>query len=390
MILFYESRHEQVTGAQQSMLTLASAYAQRGEPVVVASLTSGPLLAAASQRGLDTVSLGAPAAVAGFGRRGRIRALLDLVMLLPAVNWVFLRALAVLRSVRPDVICINSPAGGLFFGPWARLLDIPLIWYVRIETRQRFTFWLSGLLADRILLISEGVKTAFTPRELRRWGDKMEVLHTGFPDLAGTPGSPEELERQIAEEQGQSLPAERPRFLLLGSYGPRKGQPDAVLAYARYRASGGTGVLVFCGYAARQEIVDELVRLADSLGVSDGVVFLRETRLPRALLRVCDVAILPSRAEGLPRVIVEALAEGRRVIAYPVSGARELIRNAHCGVVLDEPVPEQLGDAMLAAEQDAEADRFEAERQQAVAHLTLERYVTGFMKVCDALRTSAA
>ena len=232
------------------------------------------------------------------------------------------------------------------------------------------------------------MRAAFTPAERKRWEQRMELLSTGFPDLGPTPGGREELEQRLAAEQGRELPGERPRFLLLGSYYPRKGHADALEAFASYRDRGGRGVLIFCGYRpVRDPYMVNLERQRTELGLEETVVFLEQTQHARALMKLCDVAILPSAAEGLPRIVVEALAEGRRVISYPVSGVRDLIRDERCGIVLDRAEPEALAAAMQDAADRLPTDHYADVRNNAVAHLTVERYTDRFLAICDDLRT---
>src|SRR5205085_1219915 len=53
-----------------------------------------------------------------------------------------------------------------------------------------------------------------------------------------------------------------------------------------------------------------------------------------ALLKLCDVFILTSLWEGLPRAGVEALIAGKPVVAFAVDGVPEIIRDGANGFVL--------------------------------------------------------
>src|SRR5690606_2487194 len=72
----------------------------------------------------------------------------------------------------------------------------------------------------------------------------------------------------------------------------------------------------------------ELVTLAGSLGLSGRVQFLGQ--LPagaavRAQLDQADVFVMPSRQEGLPRAMIEAMARGLPCIGSTVGGIPELL-----------------------------------------------------------------
>ena len=63
------------------------------------------------------------------------------------------------------------------------------------------------------------------------------------------------------------------------------------------------------------------------MGVADDVTFtgyLNKQELRNELMKA-DIAILPTRAEGLPRVVIEVMALGLPCITSPVSGNPELI-----------------------------------------------------------------
>lgn len=76
--------------------------------------------------------------------------------------------------------------------------------------------------------------------------------------------------------------------------------------------------------------IEKLTKLAHKLGVEDRIEFtgyLSRSELGTFLSSV-DIFVMPTRAEGLPRVIIEAMAKGLPVISSPVSGNPELL-DAH-------------------------------------------------------------
>ncbi|HEX5132894.1 MAG TPA: glycosyltransferase [Candidatus Krumholzibacteria bacterium] len=79
-----------------------------------------------------------------------------------------------------------------------------------------------------------------------------------------------------------------------------------------------------------------LEALAASLGISERVHFAGAT--PHAViprwLAASDVAVLPSRMEGYPNAVVEALACGRPVVASRVGGVPEIIGGDELGVLV--------------------------------------------------------
>ena len=72
---------------------------------------------------------------------------------------------------------------------------------------------------------------------------------------------------------------------------------------------------------------DDLERLSQSLGIADSITFRGQLKRSdvRAMLDRSDLFILPSRQEGLPRSIIEAMSRGLPVIATNVGGIPELL-----------------------------------------------------------------
>jgi glycosyltransferase involved in cell wall biosynthesis len=63
------------------------------------------------------------------------------------------------------------------------------------------------------------------------------------------------------------------------------------------------------------------------------------------LFAACDVVILPSRSEGVPLVILEALASARPVVASKVGSIPEVV-DSSCGILIDQPSPAEFARAI--------------------------------------------
>jgi glycosyltransferase involved in cell wall biosynthesis len=67
------------------------------------------------------------------------------------------------------------------------------------------------------------------------------------------------------------------------------------------------------------------------LGLGDRFRFMGTTREPLAVVRDADVVLMTSISEGLPMAVLEAMAQGRPVVATGVGGVPEVLHG--CGIV---------------------------------------------------------
>ena len=70
------------------------------------------------------------------------------------------------------------------------------------------------------------------------------------------------------------------------------------------------------------------------------------------LLKSADVLVLASLWEGMPNVVLEAMAAGRAVVATAVEGTVELVISGETGWLVPPRDPEALGRALLEAARD--------------------------------------
>jgi colanic acid/amylovoran biosynthesis glycosyltransferase len=160
------------------------------------------------------------------------------------------------------------------------------------------------------------------------------------------------------------------RLLMVGSMEKRKGV-DVLL-----RALALLGDLDYsCEFIGDGPDRTMLLRLAANLGVSDRVAFqgARTFEDVAEAYRSADLILVPStlgprgRTEGIPNVIIEALAYRRPVIASRISGIPELVEDGKTGLLVEPGSAEELAAAIrrLAEDPDA-ADRLAAAGRRAV------------------------
>ena len=91
----------------------------------------------------------------------------------------------------------------------------------------------------------------------------------------------------------------------------------------------------------------ELDIMAEKSGVSEMVHFIGFSEEIPALLRASDVFVLPSRYEGMPNALLEAMAMGKASVATRVNGAAELIEDGLSGFLIQPEDPQPIFEKLL-------------------------------------------
>ena len=96
------------------------------------------------------------------------------------------------------------------------------------------------------------------------------------------------------------------------------------------------------------ELRSELEAEVGRLDLGGRVRFLGLRHDVPALLGAVDVLVLTSRYEGLPNVVIEAMATGAVAVATDVGGARELLVSGETGFIVPPGDAQAVADAVLA------------------------------------------
>jgi glycosyltransferase involved in cell wall biosynthesis len=148
---------------------------------------------------------------------------------------------------------------------------------------------------------------------------------------------------------GERLPVSRPLILLPSRVCVEKGHLDAVAAVSALSRAGLDAVLAFAGRHGTPAFDAELRRVVAKAGLQGQVLFLGELAAEglREWYARADVVVLPSRSEGLPRVLLEAQAMAKPVIAFDVGGVRAAVGGGAGGMLIHRRKRDQLANVLL-------------------------------------------
>jgi glycosyltransferase involved in cell wall biosynthesis len=212
-------------------------------------------------------------------------------------------------------------------------------WHVKVvgalkRTAERRCF--RARRSATFVCVSEGVA-----EELREHypeaADRIVTIHNGVDTETFAPGVGRVQAR--AMRAALEIPPERLVAVFVGSEWQRKGLHALIQALALSREWD----LVVAGSGDEEHYSE----LADSLGVGEAVHWLGVAREVQLVYALGDAFVLPSSYETFSLVTFEAAASGLPILAAPVSGVRELIRDGQNGfLIAPEPqaIAERLGE----------------------------------------------
>jgi len=167
--------------------------------------------------------------------------------------------------------------------------------------------------------------------------DKISVIYNGVRvDEYGSCKKADEA--QLRREF--HLPESVPVVGMIGELNERKGHLYLFRAAEKILKKHPGVHFLIVGEGDAEEELKGMVR---SLGLSGRVRFSGFREDIPDLLNVVDVVVLPSLNEGIPNILMEAMAAGRAVVASSVSGTPELVVDGVTGFL----VPPRDSDALV-------------------------------------------
>ncbi len=141
----------------------------------------------------------------------------------------------------------------------------------------------------------------------------------------------EELYPEPVEERHPEL-VEGPLFISIGTVFPQKGFDRLLRVHKKLLEEGLKHRILIVGDGYD---FDNMKKLKSDLGVDETATLFGFTDNPYPLLKTADFFIMPSRYEGFPTVLYEALVLQKTIVATDVSGVREMLDNGELGLIVE-------------------------------------------------------
>ena len=167
-----------------------------------------------------------------------------------------------------------------------------------------------------------------------------------------------ELPRRTEHKQNPEL------IICVGRLSPEKGQAGLLDAFLRIRRQFPNAKLRLIGDGPERV---RLERIADRLGLQQSVTFVGRLGEQKTLEEIAraGMLVLPSFMEGLPIVLMEAMALGVPVVSSRVAGVPELVRDGVNGLLFTPAQWDELGQCMTRLFEDPALGRRLAEEARA-------------------------
>lgn len=123
-----------------------------------------------------------------------------------------------------------------------------------------------------------------------------------------------------------------------------KGQPTLIAAAPEIVARFPQARFVLVGDGEKRK---DFEATAQAAGVSGNFMFLGRRNDVADILAACDIAVLPSAAEGMPNAVLEYMAAGLPVVASAVGGNLEVVADGETGLLVRPGDAGALGQALL-------------------------------------------
>ncbi len=236
----------------------------------------------------------------------------------------------IIKKNQIDLIHSNQPRSNLFGAITAKIKNVPIVWHERCLERGRFdSDNIFSFLPDKIICNSDAVRNRF--RKDAKTDTKIRTIINGV-DLKKF--NPESNGKVIRKEF--NIDEDVPIIGTIGRIDPEKGY-ECFLESARIILQDVRDVhfLVVGGATNKSSLALEksLNEMSVEKGIDKNTIFTGFRRDIPPLLASMDVVVLPSGIDACSRVLFEAMAMQKPLVATNAGGTPEIVQDGITGLL---------------------------------------------------------
>jgi glycosyltransferase involved in cell wall biosynthesis len=219
-----------------------------------------------------------------------------------------------------DAVVAGMPFSWASATPAAHRKGVPVLWRsggmeLSIVDRVLLPLWARSNPPDALICNGDGVRDLFGPLV----PSPAYVVRNGVDTDLFRPGA----------ARGALRPAGAGKVIgFAGRLVPQKRPQDFLAMAARIAARHPDARFLVAGDGSRRARYEQL---AAKLGLGNHVQFLGMVGDMRSFYASCDLLVLPSRSEGCPNIVLEAMAMRLPVIASDTTATREVVGHLRDG-----------------------------------------------------------
>jgi glycosyltransferase involved in cell wall biosynthesis len=303
----------------------------------------------------------------------------------------FMQLYSILKREKPDIVHTHSSKAGIL-GRWAAFLSgVPVI----IHTIHGFGFhgeqplWKRGLFIF-LERITSSITSTFiaVSKDNIRTGKKLSILSERQVRLIRSGITLNRFNSQhdrdgFALRRSLGIPVDAPLVGMVGCFKPQKSPLDFVKIASEVLKKAKEAHFIMVGDGELREKVEEE---RERRFLKERLHLLGWRRDMPAIMKALDVLVLPSLWEGLPRVIPEAMASGKPVVASSIDGAKDIIKDGETGfLALPHDIERFASRVCLLLEDQGLRQRMIQESQKCLQEFDIDAMVRQQEELYDAL-----
>ncbi len=204
-----------------------------------------------------------------------------------------------------------------------------------------YHFWVDRFFArhtKKIVCNSYQVRNRYE-KILGRYSDRLSVVYNGLDTNLY-----DSVEYKGETVRGLGITGNEKVILTGGRLSPEKSLDTLISAVPEVLKKCVETRFVIAGEGREK---DKLLELAKKLEVDKKIIFAGYRGDLPELIKISSIVVLPSLWEGMPNLLLEAMALKKPVVATDIGGSREIVKNGENGFLVPVRSPEKLAEKIV-------------------------------------------